>query len=73
VKNASLGRSFFEAYAGDDIRRFTPPPLEFLELPISSEKYLSELEAAWFSSPKENRYLSTSSPEYGFYFVFRGI
>jgi len=55
-------------YAGDDIRRFTPPPLEFLKLPISSEKYPSELEAATLSILVDNGtlYLSCSSPEYGF-------
>jgi Icc-related predicted phosphoesterase len=38
-------------YAGDDVERFAPMPMDALELPNSSEKYPMELEPATFSLP----------------------
>ncbi|MGB9622777.1 MAG: hypothetical protein ACPL07_02920, partial [Candidatus Bathyarchaeia archaeon] len=51
-------------YAGDDIERFAPIPMDALELPDSREKYPMELEPATISSPDSSWWVSSAS--YGF-------
>jgi Icc-related predicted phosphoesterase len=50
-------------YGGDDIRRFSPTPLEFLEVSAVNEEYPVEIEPATISSPERGRWVSSS--EYG--------
>ncbi|MEM4311739.1 MAG: hypothetical protein QXX95_05060 [Nitrososphaerales archaeon] len=51
-------------YAGDDIRRFAPTPLEFLKVPVSDEKHPKELEAATLLFPDRSK--QPSCTDYGF-------